>query len=1097
MTQQFNSLKNILSIVLIFIAFFCSAKNRINVDQIDERVFVGFKGNDSIFYSCYSLCNSKDESISLENINEFEILGNNSLKFYSGNQYSLFNLDDLDWNKMIRFNSTGYYTSVSTIHINKVNSLFNTSEIEISIPRIDNDILRQNVLYWLSEDIMQELNDYLSEYNIDIYQNYYDGIIYIPSLQTSIPEFCEYYMNFIISFYTSDKFLNDDDGIFWHPLLGGGFRAHVKCLYETESIITYQMYVDSNFGGGSGFGANFNPVISFEKTNGKRITLNDLFDLKKYRTEIAGCIRDKFVEEIPGNEELKNYSDEDYLSMPFGIKKDNLYFEVSRHTIAGPGVSFEIAFKDIPAKFLKEPWLNGEKNEEGTIEFLDFISYNGDYEHKLKNFPSKRDLKKHKFKKQNKDEFIIKNAKTINCGINGFSSHVLVKNSQYEAADRILTELVKYQGGKNLLGYNTTILNEYIWTKLMLADSLKELDKEKSAQLLNDIETYYSYLKEKKYSLDDSNLLDNFVNPRYYSSFIQSYLSYTSNKSNSIELMCKNTINVLKQLQYLSIKLSYNERSDLWNCYKYWLMQWLPKMANETNNKLLKKLAYDAMLCGKGFLLNTEKAIRKAIAASNNDSLRELLENIDKNKTEHNNLLLKMAAIKDEEKLAKQRERKYQLEMNLDHLNQTLSESFDAYSDYITNSQFSSEDVRLSLNPDEVAIEILNINGDDSEKYYALVLHHNDSVPDIVKLFEKPLKDNRMIYDVEILTSCTNGKMYQQVWEPIIQELNPTEKNIYFSPSGILHTLPLEYCYKPSGEKINSLFRISRLSSTRILGHRDSILATHLDQDKRAILIGGLNYNTGKDIKDRKSKDNQTFSYSRSGMVRNGIKPLPATKDEVETISVLLKNKIGKGNVLVLTDERGTERNFKSKVKTCPNLIHIATHGFYLTEEELDKLDDLPYFKDIKNLHKEVNERELYRSGLMFSGVNRLFSGNNIKDNDEDGILTAMEISNLNLLDVDVAVLSACQTGVGDISSEGVAGLQRGFKKAGAKSILASLWKVDDEATALLMKEFYKYLSNGNSKRQSLHFAQKALIEFEDGKYADPYYWASFILIDG
>jgi CHAT domain-containing protein len=123
--------------------------------------------------------------------------------------------------------------------------------------------------------------------------------------------------------------------------------------------------------------------------------------------------------------------------------------------------------------------------------------------------------------------------------------------------------------------------------------------------------------------------------------------------------------------------------------------------------------------------------------------------------------------------------------------------------------------------------------------------------------------------------------------------------------------------------------------------------------------------------------------------------------------------------------------------------------------------------------------------------------GDTLPDNVEDGILTAKEIADVDLRGLDLVVLSACQTGLGDISQgEGVFGLQRGFKKAGANSILMSLWEVNDEATQILMTQFYKNLVSGQSKRQSLHYAQKYLREYNNGRYHEPKYWAAFILLD-
>ena len=131
------------------------------------------------------------------------------------------------------------------------------------------------------------------------------------------------------------------------------------------------------------------------------------------------------------------------------------------------------------------------------------------------------------------------------------------------------------------------------------------------------------------------------------------------------------------------------------------------------------------------------------------------------------------------------------------------------------------------------------------------------------------------------------------------------------------------------------------------------------------------------------------------------------------------------------------------------------------------------------------------------SGGNALIHRDSISVDDEDGILTALEISHLDFSNMDLVVLSACETALGKIDSEGVYGLQRGFKKAGANTILMSLDKVDDEATRILMVEFYKNLMSGKSKHQSLKDAQKHLRQVEDGKYDDPKYWAAFILLDG
>ena len=146
---------------------------------------------------------------------------------------------------------------------------------------------------------------------------------------------------------------------------------------------------------------------------------------------------------------------------------------------------------------------------------------------------------------------------------------------------------------------------------------------------------------------------------------------------------------------------------------------------------------------------------------------------------------------------------------------------------------------------------------------------------------------------------------------------------------------------------------------------------------------------------------------------------------------------------------------------------------------------------DEEQLLKE--DKPMTRSGLLLAGCNHILNHETIPENSEDGILTAQEIASLDLRGLDLVVLSACETGLGDISSgEGVFGLQRGFKKAGAQTIIMSLWEVDDYATQLLMVEFFKKLGSGLSKRDAFNAAQ----EYVKSKTSDPKYWAAFIIVD-
>jgi CHAT domain-containing protein len=177
--------------------------------------------------------------------------------------------------------------------------------------------------------------------------------------------------------------------------------------------------------------------------------------------------------------------------------------------------------------------------------------------------------------------------------------------------------------------------------------------------------------------------------------------------------------------------------------------------------------------------------------------------------------------------------------------------------------------------------------------------------------------------------------------------------------------------------------------------------------------------------------------------------------------------------------------------------LHLATHGFFFPDpkKELPDVDRMLMTIDSqfskKNVYK-ASDDPMLRSGLLFSGANK-YSGkaqeNTITDN---GILTASEISNLDLRACELVVMSACDTGLGDIKgSEGVFGLQRAFKMAGVKNMIMSLWQVPDKETSELFTEFYKLTFEGKSIHQAFKLAQLKMKE----KY-DPYYWAGFVLLE-
>lgn len=396
------------------------------------------------------------------------------------------------------------------------------------------------------------------------------------------------------------------------------------------------------------------------------------------------------------------------------------------------------------------------------------------------------------------------------------------------------------------------------------------------------------------------------------------------------------------------------------------------------------------------------------------------------------------------------------------------------------------KDVQRKLSDEDLAIEFLDIPvyGTDSLVYVALTIKKKYASPKMYTLFE----NNQILSD-----SANYGSL---IWLPLSEELEGV-KNIYFSPAGILHKLNIEY-----SENVSN-YNVYRLSSTREITNRE-----YKSTKAKAILYGGLQYDADpEDIKasnKRNHLDESPHLHTTSpnltrSLFRNGsFYELPSTRIEVDSIY----NTLCSHNIpcdLPVIGLNGTEESFKALSGKDYSIIHMATHGMYISDDKSEiykrkyKMQFISLDEPTSNRPKE--DISMTHSFLVMSGGNMLFSdSSNIPKEMDDGILTAQEISLLDLHNLDLVVLSACDTGLGDVSNEGVLGLQRGFKKAGAHTIIMSLSAVPDVQTMEFMNYFYQNLTNGKSKYESFTKARKMM----KSKYpGNPICWASFIMIDG
>ncbi|MCG8328070.1 MAG: CHAT domain-containing protein [Chitinophagales bacterium] len=438
----------------------------------------------------------------------------------------------------------------------------------------------------------------------------------------------------------------------------------------------------------------------------------------------------------------------------------------------------------------------------------------------------------------------------------------------------------------------------------------------------------------------------------------------------------------------------------------------------------------------------------------------------------------------------------------------------------LTDYEFASrqpdwKNVQSQLKDKEAAVEFVRYHSFDTDSaacvmYAALILKPGEPAPLFI-----PLTEERMLLQLmESLATNTedlvkkiyafssnNYSLYHLIWEPLEKELENCEV-IYYSPDGLLHRLNFDAVQSEKAGRLCEQYRFVCLGSTRQLAVQEP--DAFLENESDALLYGGIKYeldSTNLFSIDDNNRNKELSVSSKNGLKRSksvnfdrldGISIatnkwdyLQWTAIEIESIKILLEN--AGVNAITVKGDAATEDSFKMLGENvdAPGIIHLATHGFFFSD---------PIKETNRALAFKSSTNPMIRSGLIMAGANYAWNtGKPYKYGVEDGILTAYEISQLDLSNTGLVVLSACETGLGAIrGNEGVYGLQRAFKIAGVKYIIMSLWQVPDFQTEELMTSFYyNWLNDSKSIPEAFRKAQASIRE----KYPDPFYWAGFVLV--
>ena len=533
--------------------------------------------------------------------------------------------------------------------------------------------------------------------------------------------------------------------------------------------------------------------------------------------------------------------------------------------------------------------------------------------------------------------------------------------------------------------------------------------------------------------------------------------------------------------------LSDEEKAQFWNQIKadFEYFNTFAVLRSKQNPAILGEM-YNNQLATKAILLSASNKIKKRILSSRDKEMinhyynwvdvRERLAQLYTSSDAE--LKNKKAQVDSLEVVAKNIEK--ELNISAEDLAQDKGGQ---------NKLTTWKEVQRTLTPTEAAVEIIRFRYfdrylRDSIIYAALVLTSETKLnPKLVILPNGKLLEGRAIryYKNSVSARQEDKFSYNYFWQPLDAVLQ-SKTRIYLSLDGVYNQINLNTLADANGKFLVESKNLTILSNTK-----DLLLLKSRRNPKgsssSASLFGYPKYFIGKKHMQEKIQ-NQKRDFDFASLDENdatGIAELPGTQTEIAQVKNILTTHHWQTSDF--TDELATEKALKSI--DYPRVLHIATHGFFVDENETSST-----FK-VGAATEYAKNNPLLRSGLLLTGASN-FIQNNVRLDEENGILTAYEAANLNLDYTDLVVLSACETGKGEVQNgEGVYGLQRAFQTAGAQAIIMSLWKVDDEATQELMTSFYQNWMKGIPKAEAFRQAQLQL----KNKYTHPYYWGAFVMM--
>ena len=419
--------------------------------------------------------------------------------------------------------------------------------------------------------------------------------------------------------------------------------------------------------------------------------------------------------------------------------------------------------------------------------------------------------------------------------------------------------------------------------------------------------------------------------------------------------------------------------------------------------------------------------------------------------------------------------------------------------------QYPYQELAANLPANEVVIDFIRFNyfsetsGTDTIFYCALINKQELEQPKLIPLTtEKELKKyltNQLGNHAYARTPRIRDSLYKYIWQPLIPYLKDVN-TVHLSAEGLLHKISFGVL-KEKEKFLTEQYQFHYYNNLR-----DFIKRKPIHFSPSISLLGAVNYDYDS-LLVAKSEEESILGFLNKDTLENSMRAIASDSTrnavhfnylpwtETEVLNIAKQFEATNWTIEVQLASEATEEYIKSfTAQNAPSILHLATHGFFFNP--FNTTNTLP--SDSTQRTRTITAKNpLLRSGIALYGANYVWKGGKPIPEVENGILTAFEVAELDLSNTSLVVLSACETGLGDIfSSEGVFGLQRAFKSAGVKQLLISLWNVPDQKTAELMNLFYQNFINGSPPAEALSKAQRTMVE----KKYSPLDWGGFILLE-